>query len=94
MAKQRSKGAKEQAGGKAPEEERTGVSASVRLDVATYAKVSAVAALQGVPKSTWMANVITDALQGIVLFDRKSSSSIKSPDRVDLSGEVDRPGHQ
>lgn len=62
------------------------VSASVRLDVATYSRVSAAAANARVPKSTWMAKVITEAVQGIVVIDRR-----KSAGPVESSGEVDRP---
>jgi hypothetical protein len=60
---------------------RTHVMASVRLDVASYAKVSAAAALAGVDKSTYMSRAITEALKGIVVFDRNDKSSA----RVDLA---------
>lgn len=42
---------------------RKSVSASVRLDVATHARVAAAAALAGVDRSTWINQAITDALQ-------------------------------
>jgi predicted HicB family RNase H-like nuclease len=63
-----------QKGKSAPKPKRTHVSASVRLDVATHARVSAAAALAGVDKSTWMSRAITEALQGIVVFDRRKGA--------------------
>jgi hypothetical protein len=78
VAKERSK--------PAPRPKRTHVSASVKLDVATHAKVSAAAALVGVSKSTWMERAIVDALQGIVVFDRKAEKA-KIAEHVDLSGD-------
>jgi hypothetical protein len=47
------------------------VSASVRLDVATHARVAAAAALAGMDRSTWINRAITEALAGIVVFDRR-----------------------
>jgi hypothetical protein len=64
----------------APAKKRTHVSASVKLDVATNARVAAAAALAGIDKSTWMSRAIVDALQGIVVFDRR-----KGADQVDSS---------
>jgi hypothetical protein len=61
------------------------VSASVRLDVGTHARVAAAAALAGVDRSTWINRAITDALSGIVVFDRR-----KTAGDVDPSGEDDR----
>lgn len=61
-----------QRGKSASRPERKLVSASVKLDVATHAKVSAAAALLGISKSTWMERAIIEALSGIVLFDRKA----------------------
>ena len=63
------------------------VSASVRLDVGTHARVAAAAALAGVDRSTWINRAITDALKGIVVFDRT-----KGPDHGDLSDDEDRAG--
>jgi hypothetical protein len=62
---------------------RTYVMASVRLDVPTHARVAAAAALAGMDKSTWMSRAITEALSGIVVFDRRSSK----PDQVDSASE-------
>jgi hypothetical protein len=62
---------------------RTHVMASVKLDVASYAKVSAAAALAGLDKSTWMSRAIAQALRGIVAFDRNAE---KPTDEVDPSG--------
>lgn len=59
----------------APRPERKFVSASVKLDVATHAKVSAAAALLGISKSTWMERAINEALTGIVLFDRRAKGA-------------------
>jgi hypothetical protein len=50
------------------------VKASVSLDVGTHAKLSAAAALEGVDKSTFMSRCITEALKGIVVFDRRKSA--------------------
>jgi hypothetical protein len=59
---------------------RKSVSASVRLDVVTHARVAAAAALAGVDRSTWINRAIETALKGIVVFDRT-----KGPDHVDLA---------
>jgi hypothetical protein len=56
--------------------------ASVRIDVPTYAKISALAALEGIDKSALMCRFITEAVSGIVVFDRR-----KSDDRVDPSSQ-------
>ena len=69
------------------------VMASVRLDVATHARVSAAAALAGMDKSAWMARAITDALKGVVVIDRRKSGEI--PDGAkssDLAIGGDSPG--
>lgn len=58
---------------------RTHVMASVRLDVATYAKVSAIAALRGVDKSSFMSRVIMESVRSVVVFDR----SIEARGKVD-----------
>jgi hypothetical protein len=60
--------------------------ASVRLDVATHARVAAAAALAGMDKSAWMSRAIQDALSGIVVFDRRA----KADGQLDLAGEEDR----
>ncbi len=54
------------------------VMASVRLDVATHARVSAAAALAGMDKSAWMSRAIRDALKGVVVIDRRKSA--ETPD--------------
>ena len=56
------------------------VMASVKLDVATHARVAAAAALAGLDKSAWMSRAITEALAGIVVFDRRAQKG---------GGEVD-----
>jgi hypothetical protein len=56
--------------------------ASVRLDVATHARVAAAAALAGIDKSSWMSRAITEALTGIVVFDRRA---VKPVDQGDLA---------
>lgn len=58
---------------------------SVRLDVATHARLSAAAALAGLDKSTFCARAISDALVGIVVFDRRNRDGHGDP-----SDEVDR----
>jgi hypothetical protein len=63
------------------------VMASVRLDVATHARVAAAAALAGLDKSAWMSRAITEALSGVVVIDRRNP---KSAGEVDPSGEEDR----
>jgi hypothetical protein len=55
------------------------VKASVSLDVGTHAKLSAAAALEGVDKSTFMSRCITEALKGIVVFDRRKSADGAGP---------------
>ena len=49
------------------------VMASVRLDVATHARVAAASALAGLDKSAWMSRAITEALSGVVVIDRRKS---------------------
>lgn len=61
------------------------VSASVRLDVNTHARVAAAAALAGMDRSAWINRAIQEALGGLIVFNR-----VKSSDDVDLAGEVDR----
>ena len=64
---------------------RKHVMTSVRLDVATHARLSAAAALAGLDKSTFCARAISDALVGIVVFDRRNRDGHGDP-----SDEVDR----
>ncbi len=59
---------------------RKHVMASVRLDVATHARVAAAAALAGLDKSAWMSRAITEALAGIVVFDRRAPKGGESND--------------
>lgn len=73
--------------GSAAPSARKHVMASVKLDVATYARVAAAAALAGTDKSTWMSKAITEALAGIVVFDRRAA---KPGDQVDPSDGEDR----
>lgn len=65
---------------------RDHVMASVKLDVATYAKVSAAAALAGVDKSAFMSQAISAAVRQFVIIDR----SKKPAGEADLSGIDDR----
>jgi hypothetical protein len=60
--------------------------ASVKLDVATHARVAAAAALAGLDKSAWMSRAITEALSGVVVIDRRA----KPDGQLDPSGESDR----
>ncbi len=64
---------------------RKSVMTSVRLDVATHARVSAAASLAGMDKSAFCAKAIMEAVSGIVVIDRR-----KSNDHVDPAGEDDR----
>jgi len=48
------------------------VMASVKLDVATHARVAAAAALAGIDRSAWIAKAINEGLTGIVVFDRRA----------------------
>jgi hypothetical protein len=59
------------------------VKCSVLLDVGTNARLAAAAALEGLDKSAWMSRAITEALKGIVVFDRR-----KSADGADSSAQV------
>jgi hypothetical protein len=61
------------------------VKCTVILDVATHARLAAAAALRGCDRSTFAAEAITEALKGIVVFDRRNPD-----DHVSPSGEVDR----
>jgi len=58
---------------------RKSVMASVKLDVATHTRVGVAASLAGTDKSTWMSKLITDAVQGIVIIDRRSAGSRPDP---------------
>jgi hypothetical protein len=61
--------------GSATASPRRFVSASVRLDVNTHARVAAAAALAGIDRSTWINRAIDEALRGIVVFDKRSKSA-------------------
>jgi hypothetical protein len=61
--------------------------ASVRLDVATHARVAAAAALAGMDRSAWIGRAINEALAGIVVFDRRSERAPRLPDQGDLASE-------
>lgn len=56
---------------------RTHVMASVKLDVATHARVSAAASLEGVDKSAWMSRVISEAVSGLKLIDNRNKKCKK-----------------
>ena len=76
---------------------RKHVMASVRLDVATHARVAAAAALSGLDKSAWMSRAITEALAGIVVFDRRAvkpgdqATCLMREDRKTRPSPVDFP---
>lgn len=53
---------------------RRTVMASVRIDASVYTKVGVAASLEGIDKSAFMSRVITQAVQGIVVFDRRKSA--------------------
>jgi hypothetical protein len=62
---------------------RKSVSASVRLDLITHARVAAAAALAGMDRGTWINEAIQRHLKGIVVFDKlKTHESGESADRV------------
>ena len=63
------------------------VMASVKLDVATHARVAAASALAGLDKSAWMSRAITEALAGVVIIDRRNP---KSAGEVNPDDEEDR----
>ena len=67
-----------------PAKRRT-VKTTVSVDVETHARWAAAAALKGMDRSAFAVEVITEALKGLVLFDRRSS-----PVGVNLSDSVDR----
>jgi hypothetical protein len=64
---------------------------SVRLDVATHAKLSAAASLSGVDKSTFCARAITEAVAGVVVIDRRKTAGHGNPsgEEVSASGDGD-----
>lgn len=62
---------------------RTHVMASVKLDVATHARVAAAASLAGLDKSAWMSRVISEAVAGLVLIDRRTVYRGKPADQED-----------
>jgi hypothetical protein len=87
VAAQPSKSRKTQDSKPAGSKSRSHVMASVKLDVATYARVSAAAALAGVDKSAFMSQAISAAVRGLVIIDRSRNRS----DEADPAGEEDRP---
>jgi hypothetical protein len=65
------------------------VMASVKLDVATHARVAAAASLARMDKSAWMGRAISEALTGIVVFDRKNRPEAAQVDSGSLP--IDTP---
>jgi hypothetical protein len=61
------------------------VKATVVVDVDLHAKWSAAASLRGMDRSAWAAEVLAEALKGLLIIDRRKGSG-----RVDSSHEVDR----
>ena len=47
------------------------VKATVLLDVGTHARLAAAAALRGLDRSTYAAELISHGLRGVVAFDKK-----------------------
>lgn len=64
------------------------VKTSVQLDVATHAKLAALAALRGVPMTTIMSEAIADAVSSMVVFDRKAVKVASQADSPGLVGEI------
>jgi predicted transcriptional regulator len=60
---------------------------SVRLDVATHARVSAAAALACLDKSAWMSRAITEALHGVVVIDRRKAAEQGDPPGEERSAD-------
>lgn len=67
-----------------PAKRRT-VKTTVVVDVDTHSRWALAAALRGLDRSAWAAEVITEALKGLIVIDKRKSSA-----SVDLSDEVDR----
>ncbi len=68
---------------------RKSVMTSVRLDVATHARVSAAASLAGMDKSAFCAKAIMDAVAGLVVIDRRKSSGHGDPSDGDDRASID-----
>lgn len=61
---------------------------SVRLDVAVHARMSAAASMAGKDKSRFIADLVTEALRGLVIIDRRGGAGGPDPsDKEDLDGE-------
>jgi hypothetical protein len=68
-----------------PQNERT-VKTSMILGVDLYTRLAAAAAMQGKTQNAIVVEILTDALGGIVVFDRR-----KAADRLRIDGSA-RPG--
>ena len=60
------------------------VKVSVLLDVAVHSRVAVAASLAGTDKNAFLYRVISEAVRGIVIIDRRA----KSPDGVDLASQM------
>jgi hypothetical protein len=63
------------------------VMASVKIEVAEHARLSAAAALAGLDKSAWMRRAILEALQGVVVIDRRNSRENAAPETPPPEGQ-------
>jgi hypothetical protein len=66
------------------------VKATVLLDVGTHAKLAVAAALRGLDRSTYAAELISHGLRGVVAFDKKLSGTgqgdpASEEDRADVA---------
>jgi hypothetical protein len=63
------------------------VKATVMLDVSTHAKLAVAAALRGMDRSTYAAELIAEGLRGVVAFDKKlkPADQEEHPDTGDVA---------
>lgn len=62
------------------------VRTSVPLDVSTHVKLSALAAMRGMPAGALAAEFVREGVRSIVVIDKR-----RSADPVDSDSQVDRP---
>ena len=58
----------------APQARKTDCYISVRIAVTVNAKLAALSALAGIDKSAYVAKLISDNVQGLILIDKRKSS--------------------
>jgi predicted transcriptional regulator len=58
---------------------------SVRLDVSVHSRLSAAASMAGKDKSRFIAELIADALRGLVIIDRRGGAGGGDPGPSDLA---------